>query len=366
MTDRKLAILAMIAVVMAGWAILQSRLAKQTGARGLFENAPLIQGLNVDAIAEITVLSNKGANTLTLKKQDGRFRLLEKDGYPANISPINTLLNNCLDIRVARPITSNPANHPDLGVTDETAQYAVRFLNADGNVITGVLVSERKSDPDGAYVRLDGADDAYFVEYAPWISTTPISYLNTALVEVNRDKIRLVTVRGPEGDYVLTSPDGETIAMEAMPDGKQFAGTAHQSVFRALTSVQFEDVMAADSTPTGLLFDRSFVCELDDTTVYTLLLGELDGKHYATITADFLDTTPVQVGRTEAEEELRKKEAKLLAMDAAQAFAQRHKDWVYVISSFKAEDLTQSLDNLLEEVTEADNSPEDTLEPDDI
>jgi hypothetical protein len=366
MTDRKLALLAMIAVVMAGWAILQSRLAKQTQTRGLFQNAPLIQGLNVDAIAEIAVLSNQGADTLTLKKQDGRFRLLEKDSYPANISAINTLLNNCLDIRVARPITSNPANHPDLGVTDQTAQNAVRFLNAEGNVVTGVLISERKSDPDGAHVRLAGGNDVYFVESPPWISTTPMSYLNTGLVEADRGKIRRVTVRGPEGDYVLTLSDGGTIKLEAMPDGKQFAGTAYQSVFRALESVRFEDVMAAENAPDGLVLDRSYICELEDTTVYTVMLGKLDDKHYATITADFLDTAPVQVGRTETEDDLRKKEAKLLAQDAVQTFAQRHQGWVYVISSFKAEDLTKPLDNLLEESPPPDDRPEPAAEPNDI
>lgn len=361
MTDRKLAILAMTAVIMAGWAILQSRLLRQTDSTGLFQSAPLIQGMNIDAVAQISVLSEKGANSLTLNKQDGRFQVLEKDGYPANVSAINTLLNNCLDIRVTDRITSNPANHVDLGVTDDTAQYSVRFLNAAGDEITGVLISGQQAEREGAYVRLTTSDETYFVQSPPWISTTPLSYVNTTLIEIDRSKIRQVEVRGPQGDYVLMAGDGGDVVLEAMPEGKQFKGTAYQSVFGALGSVRFEDVMAAGSAPDDLVFTRRFVCQMEDSTVYRVRLAHSDNKYYATISAEFLDQTPVQVGRTESEEELKKKEAKLLAMDAAQAFAQRHKGWVYVIASWKAEDLTKTLDDLLEEAVEPAEKEVETI-----
>jgi hypothetical protein len=349
MTDRKLAILAIAAVIMAGWVLLQSRLAQQAGSYAVFQSTPLIQGLDIDAIAEINVRSEKGAEILTLKKQDGRFRVMEKDGYPANVSAINTLLNSCLDIRVGDRITSNPANHVDLGVTDDTAQYAVRFFNAQGGEITGILISQRQDEPEGAYARLASGNETYFVQSPPWLSATPISFINTTLVEADRGKIRQVSVRGPKGDYVLMSPDGDTVTLEAMPAGKQLKGTTFQSVFRALTSARFDDVMGADKMPADLVFDHSFVCRMEDSTVYTLMLGQKEEKYYATITAEFLDQSPVQVGRTESEEELKKKEAKLLAMDAAKEFARRHKGWVYVISSYKAGDLTKPLEDMVED-----------------
>lgn len=360
MTDKKLAILAIAAVIMAGWAILQSRLAQQAGTSGLFQRAPLIQGLAIDAIAEITLAAGDEAETLTLKKTDGRFRVMEKDGYPAKVSEINLLLNTCLDIRVSRPTTSNPANHADLGVTDQTAQYAVRFRNAAGEEIIGVLVSDRQTEPEGAYVRLTTAPETYFVDNPPWLSAAPMSYLDTTLVETNRSKTRQVTVRGPKGDYVLDSADGTTITLEAMPANKQFKGTAYQSVFGALGTMRFEDVMAAQNAPEGLVFDHSVVCRMEDSTVYTVRLAKADDKTYATLSAEFLDKSPVQVGQTESEEELKKKEAKLLAMDAAQAFAQRHQGWVYLIPSFKAEDLTKPLDDLLEEKPEPADAPSET------
>ena len=354
MTNKKLVLLAMTAVIMAGWAILQHRLARQTGTEGLFQNTSLIQGLNINAIAQIIVQSDQGENTLTLKEQDGRFCVMEKDGYPAIVGTITTLLNNCLDIRVARPITSNPANHADLGVTDETARYAVYFLNAQGEIITGVLLSEQKEDPRGAHVRLATSDETYFVTESPWLSTTAMSYINAVLVEVDRSKVRQVRVSGPQGEYTLTSAGDGGVTLDPMPEGKQFQGTTYRSVLGALGSVRCDDVMAAKNAPGDLVFGYTYTCQIEDLTVYTVNLARHEDRYYAVLAAEFPDQTPVQIGRSESEEELRKKEAKLLAMDAAKNFTERHKGWVYVISSFNAEDLIKPLEDLLEPLPEPD------------
>jgi hypothetical protein len=366
MTDKKLALLAIAAVIMAGWAILQNRLAQQAGSRDLFQRSPLIQGLDPAAIDAVTMTSEKGEKTLTLKKANGRFTVADKDGYPANVSAINTLLNNCLDIRTTERVTSNPSNHAELGVTDQTARYGVRFLNAEGKEIIGVLISETQSDRQGAFARLTTSDEVYFIQSAPWLSTGVMEYIDGVILEADRSTIRQVAVKGPNGDYVLNgADDGVTVTLDAMPVGKRFKGTAYRSVFGALGSFRFEDVMAVENTPEGLVYDRSFICRMEDTTVYAVMLATKDEKTYATVSAEFLDKTPVQVGRTESEEELKKKEAKLLAMDAVKAFNDRHKGWVYQIASTKADDFYKPMVDLLEDipVPESPNEPTAAADP---
>jgi hypothetical protein len=366
MTDRKLAILAVTAVIMAGWAVLQNRLSHRADTTASMVRTPLIQGLDPQAVAKISITSDKGKSTVTLTRVNDRFTVAEMDGYPADISAVNRLLSNCLDIRTAEHITSNPENHAGLGVTEETAQYVVRFFNADGDEITGIIVSETPPDrEEGAFARLTTSDETYFIQDPPWLSTTASAYVNTTLIEADSAKIRRVAVRGPEGEYVLKLADDEqTIMLEKMPENKQFKGTAYRSVFRALTSLRFEEAIAAENAPQDLVFDRSYICRLDDSTVYTLKLAKQGDKTYATVTADFLDKAPVQISKEESEEELKKKEAKLLAMDAAEAFAQRHKGWVYTISSWKAADLTKPLEELLEPKPEEKAPAETEPEPD--
>jgi len=351
MTDKKLALLGIAAVILAGAAILQNRLAQRSGSTDMFQSSPLIQGLALDAIAGITITSEKGAVTTTLKKTGSGFVVADKDGYPADIRKINTLLNNCLDIRTTERITSDPANHADLGVTDATARYGVRFLDADGKEITGVLISENQSDSREAYARLTTNHDTYLIQSPPWLTTTAMEYVNKTIVEADRAKVRKVMVKSPAGQYQLTASEaGGAVTLENMPDGKQFKATTYQSVFGAAGSLEFDDVMAAENTPQGLVFDRNFSCQMDDATVYEVALAQQGDKTYVKVSADFTDKTPVEKERrVESEEELKAKESKLLASDAVKAFNARHKGWVYQIASTKAANLTQPLDALLEE-----------------
>ncbi len=68
-------------------------------------------------------------------------------------------------------------------------------------------------------------------------------------------------------------------------------------------------------------FDREYVCTLKDSTVYALKIAKKDDKTYITCEADYTDKTPVtKDSNVESEEELKKKEAKLLAQEGAIKF----------------------------------------------
>jgi hypothetical protein len=65
--------------------------------------------------------------------------------------------------------------------------------------------------------------------------------------------------------------------------------------------------------------------------------------------ADFTGERPSKVSKGESEEELKKKEALLLAYDKAEEFTARHKPWIYEIADWKAKNLTKALSDLLED-----------------
>ena len=58
----------------------------------------------------------------------------------------------------------------------------------------------------------------------------------------------------------------------------------------------------------------------------------------------------------ETEEELKAKEAKLLARDAANSFTTKHQGWIYEIADYKAKNLSKELTDLLEDA----EPPEET------
>lgn len=358
MSDKTLAVLGIIAVLAAGAAILQNQLARHTHTSD-FSSSALIEGLNIDAVVAIRITGGQADGSVNLVRTGGRFAVSEMDNYPAAVSKVNNLINQCLDLRTAEKITSNPHNHADLQVTEETARCRVAFLDKENNPIVTAVLSETDPDTGAAYARLLSEDDVYRIQNAPWINTRPIDYVDTELISVSRDNISSIAVKTPDSNYVLSSPAGsDDIRLEKMPAGKQLKGTTYQTVFGALSSLRFEDVSPTSNIPQDLDFDKTYSCRLYDLTVYKLAFAESDDKTYVKVTADYLDKTPVEktVGDVETDEELKKKETKLLAIDVVKDFNAQHEDWVYQIPSYKAGQLIKPLSELLEDIPEPEQA----------
>ena len=96
-------------------------------------------------------------------------------------------------------------------------------------------------------------------------------------------------------------------------------------------------------------FNRHYVCRLKDSTEYAVGIATEDGKTFITCGAEFTDERPASIKKDESEEELKIKEAKLLADDKAKEFTIKHQGWVYEVPEYKAEHLTKELTDLIED-----------------
>lgn len=365
MSDRKLTILGVAAVVMVLWAVVQSRVSNRAKAE---PDRPvyLIQGLDPADIGEIIV--GKAADAVTLKRAANGFVIASKDNYPAKTSEINSLISKCLEIKTSEFITDNPANHEDLEVTEEKARNIVKFMTPEPNavVFAGVVVGKSEELGQGTYVRLLSKDPAmsnkvFVTPSAPWFASGPTSFMEQELITAKREDIESVTVNSPNGSYVLKPKEGsQDVVLENIPAGKKLKSSDGQGVFTALTSLRFDDVKKPDA---NLKFERQYVCKLKDSTVYTVKIArtesakaasdttaEKQAKTYITCEAEYTDKTPITKGSdVESPEELKAKETKLLARDKAQKFTAEHQGWVYEISDWKAKNLTKEFADLIED-----------------
>ncbi len=349
MTNQKLTILGVVAAAMLVWAVFQAQWANRKPPQ---PDVPkyLIQGLAQDKIAAIELTAEK--DKVRLARGEKGFVVATKDNYPAKTSEINAILAACLDLKPAELRTENSANHADLGVTAETARYAVSLLDADGKPLAGFFMSKSSEQTNEVYVRPMDGNKVYRVAENNWPYISPIDFVEKELTNPNRDEIVKVTVTVPDGSYVLDKPDQGNISLETMPEGKQFKGSEYKSVFEAIAGLSLDDVQKESDKTADLKFDSSYVAQLKDSTVYTLAIAKKDEKFYVKCDAAFMDTSKVTMtqGVKESEEELKKKEAKLLAHDKAAAFSQKHKGWIYTIPSFKAQSMTKKLADLLEDI----------------
>lgn len=363
MSNRTLLILGAVALVILTWAVIQSGLSSSpTSPPDTLTY--LIQGLEPDSIDSI-IVSGKDSNDVTLRRRGSGFVSVDKDDYPADTKQINDLISKCAEIQIqtSKPYTSNPDNHKTLEVTEEGARDLVKFLKADSSLLAGVAVGKSREAGEGTYVRLLPGDNVYVTLKSPWIRKRAVDYINQEITSVKRDDIEFVMVVSPDGEYTLKpQKDGDGVLLDNVPPGKKLKSNDARSVLGALTSLRFDDVK---KDPGDLNFDMQYVCRLKDSTIYTLKLAKADNKTYASCAAEFTDPTPVektpvaQGGKVESEEELKAKEAKLLARENAGKFAARHNGWVYEIADWKAKNLTKKLSDLLED----DKKPQ---EPNDV
>jgi hypothetical protein len=357
MSNRKLTILGIVAVLMVLWAVTQSYVSKNPGS-GSDKTTYLIQGLDPSTIDSIVI--GKGKAAFTLKRQGNGFVVVEKDNYPAKTSEINSLISKCLEVQTSELVTDNPANQEDLEVTEDKARSEVKFMTADPNspLLTGIIVGKPKELGQGSYVRLLSNDPAvsnkvYVASNVPWLGGGEMNYIDQELISTKREDIESVTVSSKNNTYTLrTEKDSQNIILDNIPAGKKLKSSEAQSVFTALTSLRFDDV---NKVSPDMVFDRQYMCRLKDSTVYALRIAQKDSKTYVTCVAEYTDTTPVektpvnQGGKVESDEELKKKEAKLLARDNAKKFTTDHQGWAYQIADWKAKNLTKKLGDLLED-----------------
>ena len=353
MTNKKLIVLGIIATALVVIAVFQARLAKTKSFTTAAESV-LIQGLDTAKIASITVTA--GDDQLTLVRLAEGFAVADKNNYPAKTEQINELLTRCLDIKTVDHITANAKNHNDLGVTEEDARYVVKFLDSQNEPITGIVVSN-SNEQGKTYVRQISSDDVYLAAGSIWLQTDPMNYIEKQLAKIDTEKISSVTLTSPEGTYTLKKQkDTDQIVLENIPEGKKLKGSDYKRVFNALDGLNINDVQKK-SEASDLNFDTKYVCALEDLTVYTVSLAKKDDGNYLTATAKYTGDAKITKDRTvESEDELKAKEAKLLAIKAVKDFSEKHAGWVYKIPQYKADNLTKKLADLLEDIEEPEEA----------
>jgi len=354
MSNRKLVILSIVAALMIVWAVIQSHISNlKTPVRALSGNSYLIQGLDTGNIATIVV--GTGKNAVRLIRQGNHFLVGNKDNYPAETGKINKLITSCLDIRTAELITSDPANHKDLQVSKDNPKGVIKFLKKDGQIITGVVIGKTDPQTHRTYVRLISSDDVYTTANAPQLRKTAMDYIDKEIVNISRSDVAEVTVTGPDGSYTLKVDDSNdnNIILENIPAGKKLKQSECKNVLAALSYLSFSDVKKESSEKGKLKFENTYVCKLKDLNVYTFNITKTGGKTYIKCHADYTgEAQVIKEKRVESKEELKNKEAKLLAHDRAVDFTKNHQGWLYEIPEWKAKNLTKKMSELLEEKKE--------------
>lgn len=343
MNNKKLTVLAIIAIITSALAIWTST-NKQSPAGDPTKPRYLIGNIEPSLINEIQI--GTGSNTVTMKRSGKQFVIKNKDDYPAKTTEINDIMRTCIDIQISELYTEDATNHKALGVTEEDSTSQVKFIKADGSLLTGVIIGKTKESGRGTYIRQPENDKVYVTLGNPQIRSNAMDYVDHEITPViSKESIESVTVTQAGDRYELTVNDQGKIVPDQMQEGMTLKDAETEKVFTAISSLRFTDV---SKDTQSLSFNKSFICKLTDETVYTLFLLEKDDKTYLTCNATYQGQLPKQVRNLATPEELKDKEAKYLARDNAIEFMNKHNKWIYEISPAAAQNLTKPLNDLFE------------------
>jgi hypothetical protein len=185
----------------------------------------LLPGLaaNLNSVTEVTLRKGGGTATSTIQKSAGGWTLKERDGYPADVAKLRSLLTALGDARIAEEKTADPARYPVIGVEDLAqpgatgTEITVSMPGARQDVIVG------KSAADGNFVRRAGEKQSYSV--TPVIPTDgePHYWIDSRLIDVPATKIQRIEFKPPAGaPYAIhrSAADGP-FSLDGAPAGRK-------------------------------------------------------------------------------------------------------------------------------------------------
>jgi len=307
----------------------------------------LIQGLDPDSISKITIEGKDDAVNL-VRRGDG-FVVAEKKDYPASNKVINELIIKSLDIRVDQKITENVENHADLGVAEDSEDaVSVTFIGADDKPLVGYIKSKSDEESGGFYLRPVGNDTVYRSGNYLWLQTRPIDYVDREILSVTKSDIEQVDIAVGEEKYTIAKDESDKVSLGSIPEGKKVKDSEHENVFHALSSLRISDVLPADEL--DLEWDGKYVCRLKSGLIYTVSSAEKDGKTYVRLSAQAPKPGRIEIGKEDSDEELKEKEAMILAAETAAEIGETHGEWIYEIPSSAAKKLRKPFAELIEDI----------------
>jgi hypothetical protein len=330
--NRKQLILLLAALVVLGGAglVLRHRNQESWDSSGGKLGQKVLPNFQVNDVASIHIKGAAGLD-LDLVKKDDRWRVRERNDYPANFSEISDLLFNMRDLKIvqAEPIASSQLGRMHLEKPDSGPDSAtlIEFNDAQGRVLQSLLLGKkhtRKSGrpsrmqfgdeemPDGRFVMLKSDPHEVLTVTDPLnsVDPKPAGWLDKDFFKVEKPKSISFTSTNAADSWSLTrDSEAGPWVLSNIKTNEALDSNKVSSLSSTLSYPSFVDV-AADPAPGRTGLDKPLVVAIAtfDHFTYTLIIGsktlENDYNLNVAVSADFpTERTP---GRDEKPDDKKK------------------------------------------------------------
>ena len=232
--------------------------------------------------------------TVSARREDGRWGVAQRHGYPADFEMLSRMLYDLARIELIEPRTSKPALYPKIRVedVDESGAESIRIVaKAGGEAVADLLVGFARPEEagGGVFVRRSGEAQSWLAEgdFQPVRLLTRFLERNIANVEQRRIYRTRLTHADGETVTVFKAGPEETVwrLEEPLPEGRKAKANHELSPLTSwLDFLIFDDVRPAGEVD----FAEPLVAgrfETFDGLVVEARMAERDGDYWVTLAA---------------------------------------------------------------------------------
>jgi hypothetical protein len=196
-------------------------------------------------VDEITI-ARPGDDAATLQRVDDGWRIAERDGYPADVGRLRSLVVALAEARIVETKTANPDYYDRLGVGDPDDGGTGTKVTLDGPGFTHAVIIGDAARGEYRYARIPGEAASYLVDRNPDLPADPGGWLAPDIVDIDSGDVRRVTITHADGGTIVIEKTDATqtdFDVVGVPAGRQLSyPTVGNGVAGALSDLQLDDV----------------------------------------------------------------------------------------------------------------------------
>lgn len=206
---------------------------------------PLLPGIAAGGLNSLTITDDEG-ESLVLAKDGDTWVLPNSDGYPADETKVEELLEKLGKITGSHLATKTSGSHRRLKVHDEEYERRLDLKMGEDHVLfVGSSVGSRSS-----HVRLGDADEVYLANgISSWqMSATENSWIDTVYLKIEKDDITHVLLRNDNG-VLEFDKDEEGVWSLAGVEAAEFNEAKLTTLLNRVSSLRMSKPLGREEKP---------------------------------------------------------------------------------------------------------------------
>ncbi len=329
------------------------------------EKKKLIENLDVNAVAKLAIITDK--DSLEIVKGEKGWKVLNREGYPANFEKLSNLLLSLKNLEIAQyprvmksQFGAMKLISPVYGKENRDAGILLQLSDKNNKPITSLVLGElhfqekenndsyKTVRPDGRYLRLRDSDKpALVTNPLSNADPDPKSWLDNKFIKITKSiSVQLSGSDGKKKWRIYRKNINEPWVLEGIKKGEKPLPRQMLDATSAFEKISFEDVsLAAEAELKGT---QDVTIETEEGIVYTIKLLVKEKKVFAKFAISGKATTFKPMNRNETDKEKREKEFKD-KMDKLKAEIEKehfYTKWLYEFSIYKIEKILKERKDL--------------------